>query len=69
MNFIASPEIVTAFALAGRLSFNPLTDSLAGADGNPFRLDPPRSAPEVPAKGFDLGRALYVAPPAEWHAA
>ena len=63
MNFIASPEIVTAFALAGRLSFNPLTDSLVGADGNPFRLDPPRSAPEVPAKGFDLGRALYEAPP------
>jgi aconitate hydratase len=40
-----------------------LTDSLVGADGNPFRLDPPRSAPEVPAKGFDLGRALYEAPP------
>ena len=63
MNFIASPEIVTAFALAGRLSFNPVTDSLVGADFNPFRLDPPRSAPEVPAKGFDLGRALYEAPP------
>src|SRR5271167_720684 len=53
MNFIASPEIVTAFALAGRLSFNPLIDSLVGADGSSFRLDPPRSAPEVPANGFD----------------
>jgi aconitate hydratase len=63
MNFIASPEIVTAFALAGRLSFNPLTDSIAGADGNPFRLDPPSSAPEVPANGFDQGRAVYEAPP------
>jgi aconitate hydratase len=63
MNFIASPEIVTAFALAGRLSFNPLTDSLIGADGNPFRLDPPRSAPEVPANGFDQSRAAYEAPP------
>jgi aconitate hydratase len=63
MNFIASPEIVTAFALAGRLSFNPLADSIAGADGNPFRLDPPRSAPEVPANGFDQGRAAYEAPP------
>src|SRR5882724_3884246 len=63
MNFIASPEIVTAFAMAGRLSFNPLTDSLVGADGNPFRLDPPRSAPEVPANGFDQGRAAYEAPP------
>jgi aconitate hydratase len=63
MNFIASPEIVTAFALAGRLSFNPLTDSLVGADGNPFRLDPPKPAPEVPANGFDQGRAVYEAPP------
>ena len=34
MNFIASPEIVTAFALAGRLSFNPLKDTLTGGDGN-----------------------------------
>jgi len=63
MNFIASPEIVTAFALAGRLSFNPLTDSIVGADGKPFRLDPPRPAPEVPPNGFDQGRAAYEAPP------
>src|SRR6266508_333243 len=40
MNFIGSPELVTAFALAGRLSFNPLTDTLTGADGQPFRLEP-----------------------------
>ena len=38
MNFIGSPEIVTALALAGRLSFNPLTDTLTGADGKPFKL-------------------------------
>jgi aconitate hydratase len=63
MNFIASPEIVTAFALAGRLSFNPLTDSIVGADGNPFRLDPPRPAPEVPEHRFDPGRVAYEAPP------
>ena len=63
MNFIASPEIVTALALAGRLSFNPLTDTLTGTDGQPFRLDPPRVAPEVPAKNFDRGHATYVAPP------
>jgi len=62
MNFIASPEIVTAFALAGRLSFNPLTDSIVGADGKPFRLYPPRPAPEVPPNGFDQGRAAYEAP-------
>jgi len=63
MNFIGSPEIVTAFALAGRLSFNPLTDSLTGTDGKPFKLAPPKSAPEVPAKNFDRGRPVYVAPP------
>ena len=63
MNFIGSPEIVTAFALAGRLSFNPLTDPLTGTDGKPFKLAPPKSAPEVPAKNFDRGRPVYVAPP------
>ena len=63
MNFIGSPEIVTAFALAERLSFNPLTDTLTAADGNPFRLEPPRPAPEVPAHGFDPGLATYIAPP------
>jgi aconitate hydratase len=65
MNFIASPEIVTALALAGRLSFNPLTDTLVGSDGVPFRLDPPRPAPEVPAAGFQAGRSTYAAPPAD----
>jgi aconitate hydratase len=63
MNFIASPEIVTAFALAGKLTFNPLTDSLTGSDGRPFKLSPPRVAPEVPAKNFDRGQANYIAPP------
>jgi aconitate hydratase len=63
MNFIASPEIVTALALAGRLSFNPLTDSLTGGDGEPFRLTAPAPAPEVPAKRFERGRSTYIAPP------
>jgi aconitate hydratase len=63
MNFIASPEIVTAFALAGKLSFNPMTDVLTGSDGRPFMLNPPRVAPEVPAKNFDRGQANYIAPP------
>ena len=65
MNFIGSPEIVTAIALAGRLSFNPLTDTLTGADGKPFKLEPPKAAPEVPAKNFDRGPPVYVAPPAD----
>ena len=63
MNFIGSPEIVTALALAGRLSFNPLTDSLTGADGKTFKLAPPKTAPEVPARNFDRGRPTYVTPP------
>ena len=63
MNFIGSPELVTAFALAGRLSFNPLTDSLVGTDGKPFKLEPPKPAPEVPAQPFARGRSAYIAPP------
>ena len=65
MNFIGSPEIVTALAVAGKLSFNPLTDSLTGADGKAFKLSPPKTAPEVPARNFDRGRPTYVTPPAD----
>jgi aconitate hydratase len=65
MNFIASPEITTAFAVAGRLSFNPLTDTLTGSDGQPFRLQPPKPAPEVPEQNFDRGNTAYTAPPAD----
>src|SRR5215831_1220848 len=63
MNFIGSPEIVTALALAGRLSFNPMTDTLVGGDGQPFKLTPPKAAPEVPPNNFDRGRGAYVSPP------
>src|SRR5450755_2325282 len=63
MNFIGSPEIVTAMALAGRLSFNPLTDALVGANGQPFHLRAPKPAPEVPAQNFETGHSSYVAPP------
>lgn len=65
MNFIASPEIVTALALAGRLSFDPRRDTLTGADGKPFKLTPPKVAPEVPPAGFVSDRSAYVAPPAD----
>ena len=63
MNFIGSPEIVTALVLAKRLSFNPLTDALSDAEGKPFRLEPPSPAPEVPARDFDRGQATYITPP------
>jgi len=63
MNFIGSPEIVTAIALVGRLSFNPLTDTLTAADGTDFKLEPPRTAPEVPSENFATGNSSYEAPP------
>ena len=63
MNFIASPEITTAFALAGSLSFNPITDELKGSDGVSFKLTPPAPAPEVPAKNFAGGREQFSSPP------
>ena len=63
MNFIGSPEIITALAAAGRLSFNPLTDSLTASNGTEFRLQPPKLAPEVPPKNFESGNAAYEAPP------
>ena len=63
MNFITSPELAVAMSLSGRLSFNPLTDTLTGADGKEFMLEAPGPAPEVPAGGFDAGEQGYVAPP------
>lgn len=57
--FIASPEIVTAFALKGSLAFNPLTDSLTAADGSQFKLDPPPAA-GLPEKGFSEVDFGYV---------
>ena len=62
MNFIASPEIVVALSLGGRLSFNPLSDTLVGRDGNRFSLQPPKPAPEVPSADFARGRQYYSAP-------
>ncbi|KAG1467345.1 hypothetical protein G6F56_004465 [Rhizopus delemar] len=62
--FVASPEIVTALAIAGDLTFNPLTDSLTGADGKPFKLTPPNGN-ELPPKGYDAGENTYQAPPAD----
>jgi aconitate hydratase A / 2-methylisocitrate dehydratase len=62
MNFIGSPELVTALALSGRLSFNPLTDKLIANDGTTFKLYPPKVAPEIPEKGFKDASGVYVAP-------
>ena len=61
-SFIASPEIVTAFALAGRLDFNPLTDVLVNARGEQVRLDPP-TGDELPSNGFIRDMEGLAAPP------
>jgi aconitate hydratase len=59
--FVASPDIVSAFALAGDITFNPEKDTLTGADGKPFKLTPPNGQ-ELPARGFDPGQNTYQAP-------
>ncbi|WP_194973790.1 aconitate hydratase [Aquiflexum lacus] len=60
-SFVASPEIVTAMAIAGDLTFNPMTDSLINEEGNQVRLDEP-SGLELPTKGFAVEDAGYQAP-------
>lgn len=59
--FVASPEIVTALAIAGDLTFNPLTDTLTNLDGNQVKLDEPKGL-ELPSKGFAVEDAGYQAP-------
>ncbi|HLO55714.1 MAG TPA: aconitate hydratase [Saprospiraceae bacterium] len=59
--FVASPEIVTAIALAGRLDFNPMTDSLINEDGQSVMLDEPTGM-ELPPRGFDVEDAGFIAP-------
>lgn len=60
-SFVASPEIVTAMAIAGDLTFNPLTDNLINTDGLAVRLDEPTGL-ELPTKGFAVEDAGYQAP-------
>ena len=59
--FVASPEIVTALAIAGDLTFNPMTDTLTNADGQQVKLDEPKGL-ELPTKGFAVEDAGYQAP-------
>jgi aconitate hydratase len=59
--FVASPEIVTAFAIAGDLTFNPLTDTLKNVNGEDVKLDEPLGI-EFPPNGFAVEDAGYQAP-------
>ncbi len=59
--FVASPEMVAAIAISGRLDFNPLTDTLTNANGEEVKLDGPHGD-ELPVKGFAVEDAGYQAP-------
>jgi aconitate hydratase len=62
--FISSPEIVTALALAGKLSFNPLTDTITTPDGKEVKLEAPETL-ELPTKGFIADNLGYIEPAAD----
>ncbi|MCK5066219.1 MAG: aconitate hydratase, partial [Bacteroidales bacterium] len=60
-SFVASPEIVTALAIAGDMTFNPLTDTLVNKKGEQVKLDEPEGL-ELPLKGFEVDDNGYQAP-------
>ncbi|MDR9397555.1 aconitate hydratase [Salibacter sp.] len=59
--FVASPELVTAMALAGDLAFNPLTDTLTNEDGEEVKLDEPQGI-QLPSDGFAVEDSGYQKP-------
>lgn len=63
LSFLASPELVAAYALTGNLGFNPLQDTISTPDGKQIKLDPPQGD-ELPAQGFAKGEEGFI-PPAE----
>ena len=62
--FVASPELVTALAIAGDLTFNPLTDTITNNKGEQVKLNEP-SGQELPLRGFAVEDAGYQAPAAD----
>ncbi len=63
MSFLTSPEVVTAYAFAGDLTFDPVHGSLKTADGKELKFEPPQGE-ELPARGFAKGEEGFV-PPAD----
>ena len=59
MNFLASPEIVTAMSYSGSTTFNPMTDSIKTADGQHFHFSPPKGT-ELPPSGFAQGNQAFM---------
>jgi aconitate hydratase len=64
--FVTSPDLVVAMSIAGTLNFNPLADTLKGADGKEFKLKEP-TGEALPSRGFDPGEDTYQAPPQDRH--
>ncbi|MEO5840189.1 MAG: aconitate hydratase [Acidimicrobiales bacterium] len=62
--FVTSPDTVVAMALAGRLDFDPATDTLTAPDGTEVKFAPPIGE-ELPARGFDPGESGFIAPSAD----
>jgi len=60
--FVTSPEITTALSFAGRLDFNPMTDTLKTPSGKEFKFQPPFGL-QLPAKNFDAGEDTFQPPP------
>jgi len=63
LSFLASPEIVTAYAISGDLAFDPVNQKIKGADGKEFKFEPPQGE-ELPVQGFAKGEEGFVAPAA-----
>ena len=64
LSFVTSPDTVIALALAGRLDFDPTTDTIEAPDGTQVKLHAP-SGEVLPAKGYDAGNDTFIAPPAD----
>ena len=64
LSFVTSPDTVIALALAGRLDFDPTTDTIQAPDGTQVKLEAPRGE-VLPSNGYDAGNNTFIAPPAD----
>ena len=64
LSFVTSPDTVIALALAGRLDFDPTTDTIDAPDGTQVKLNAPFGE-VLPANGYDAGNDTFIAPPAD----
>ena len=64
LSFVTSPDTVIALALAGRLDFDPTTDTITAPDGSEVRLSAP-TGEVLPKKGYDAGQDTFIAPPTD----